>query len=82
MLTAFPGTSGTESLYDDAGKGFGYTHGQFTRTVIAQKRSRNPATLAIAAAKGKFPGALGKRSWIIRFLTVKRPRAPMSAVVT
>lgn len=72
VLTAFPG-SGTGELYDDAGRGFGYRHGEYTRTRFTQTRKRGTTTLRIGAARGTFPDARVTRTWDVRLRGIVRP---------
>ncbi|MFL6156495.1 MAG: TIM-barrel domain-containing protein [Marmoricola sp.] len=72
VLTAFPG-NGTGELYDDAGQGFGYQHGRYTRTTFTQTRKHGTITLRIGGARGTFPGALAARTWDVRLRGVERP---------
>jgi hypothetical protein len=73
VLTAFAGTAGALTLYDDEGAGFGYARGAYTRTPISQRRRRGRLTLTIASARGRFPGARATRDWEVRVLGVRRP---------
>ena len=60
-VIAYAGSSGTFTLYDDAGTGLGYTKGQRTETLIttssAAPTGGTPSTqVTIAATRGHFPG--------------------------
>lgn len=74
VLTAYPGRRGTGTLYDDAGSGFGYARGEYTRTSFTQTRKAGAITLGIGPARGSFPGALARRQWDLRIKAVDRPR--------
>lgn len=74
ILTAYPGTRGRFSLYDDQGVGFAYQRGQRTITTISQARHGRQSAVTIRAAKGNFPGALPARAWQLELLGVARPR--------
>jgi alpha-glucosidase (family GH31 glycosyl hydrolase) len=74
ILTAFPGATGTFTLYDDAGVGFGYTRGEYARTSITQVRRGHRARLVIGRARGRLRRILAARAWSVRFLAVARPR--------
>ena len=53
-IRVYPGGNGQFTLYDDAGNGFGYLHGESSLTRFTwNERSR---TLAIAAREGRYPG--------------------------
>jgi hypothetical protein len=73
VLTAFPGRAGTGNLYDDAGSGFGYRHGELTRTRFTQRRAGGVTTVVIGRARGTFPGALSSRGWDLHIRAVSRP---------
>jgi hypothetical protein len=74
VLTAFPGVAGSGALYDDAGSGFGYRRGGFTRTAFTQRRVAGVTTLVIGQAHGTFPGALAAHGWDLRIKALGRPR--------
>jgi len=74
ILTVFPGARGKFELYDDRGKGFGYTHGRFTWTTISHAERRGSSTVTIGVARGRFPGALKRRSWQVRLVGIRRPQ--------
>jgi alpha-glucosidase (family GH31 glycosyl hydrolase) len=66
-LTVHRGTTGTFTLYEDEGRGFGYERGRFARTKITHRAN----TLTIAAARGTFPGRPRRREWTVRFVGAK-----------
>jgi hypothetical protein len=61
-VEVFSGSSGSFSLYGDAGKGLGYTTGQYTETPItdsvggADGGAPTASRVAIGAAQGHYPG--------------------------
>ena len=57
---------------EDAGTGFGYERGAFTRTSFTQSRGET-VSVRIAPVRGKFRGALRKRTWELHVLGVPRP---------
>ncbi len=73
VLTAYPGARGSGDLYDDAGTGFGYQRGEYTRSTFTQVRSAGTTTLTIGRARGSFPGALTARTWDVRLRTLAAP---------
>jgi hypothetical protein len=75
IITAFPAGAGSFRLYDDAGVGFGYERGRDAWTEISQVRRGRLTALRIGAMRGSFPGAPRARSWTVRLLGVRRPRA-------
>ena len=74
IVTIYPGPHGRETLYDDAGRGFGYQHHRYTVTNVVQTERGGHETATIGAATGHFPGALRARSWRLRLLGVARPK--------
>ena len=74
-LTAYPGARGSFGLYDDQGTGFGYTHARATRTRITHTEHGGRSTVTIGAARGHFPGALRRRTWVVRLVGIRRPSA-------
>ncbi len=73
VLTAYPGRRGSGRLYDDAGAGFAYERGAFTRTSFTQKRRGSAVTLRIGRARGDFKQAVRARTWDLSVLGVDRP---------
>ncbi|HVS67215.1 MAG TPA: TIM-barrel domain-containing protein [Mycobacteriales bacterium] len=73
-LTVFGRHDGSGRLYDDAGQGFGYQHGQYSWTAFRHTAGRRGQRLRIGAATGRFPGSLAQRSWTIRFRDVAAPK--------
>ncbi|CAB4732439.1 unannotated protein [freshwater metagenome] len=74
VLTAFPGRRGSGELYDDAGAGFGYRHGEFARTTVTQRRAGGVVSVAIGRARGSFPGQLRSREWDLRIMSLGLPQ--------
>jgi hypothetical protein len=75
VLTVFGRHAGSGRLYDDAGTGFGYQHGAFSRTRFRHTTNERGPRLRIGAAAGDFPAALTERAWTLRFRNTDRPRA-------
>ena len=75
ILTAYPGARGRFSLYDDAGSGFGYSHGRFAWMPISHRQRGRVSVVRIGPASGRFAGAPQARRWIVRFVGVRRPRS-------
>ncbi|MDP2774572.1 MAG: glycoside hydrolase family 31 protein [Nocardioides sp.] len=73
VLTAYPGPRGRGQLYDDAGAGFAYERGAFTRTSFHQRRKNGTVTVRIGRARGGFEQAVRARTWELRVLAVDRP---------
>jgi len=72
-LDVYAGSDGSFSLYEDAGQGFGYQHGQFSRTPMRWNQRRR--ALTIGPARGSFSGRLRRRAYRIELIGVRRPRA-------
>jgi alpha-glucosidase (family GH31 glycosyl hydrolase) len=73
ILTAYAGAGGRFELYDDQGVGFGYTRHAYTWTEISHTQRGGRTTLTVGPAKGRFPGALRRRSWVVRLVGRGRP---------
>jgi hypothetical protein len=73
MLTAYAGAAGRFALYDDQGVGFGYTRHAYTWTEISHTQRGGRTTLTVGPANGRFPGALRRRSWVVRLVGIGRP---------
>jgi hypothetical protein len=72
-LRVAPGASGRSSLYEDAGDGLAYEHGESMRTRLAYAESTSGHRLVIGRARGSYPGAATTRSYVIQFLATDRP---------
>ncbi|MCP2257789.1 Glycosyl hydrolases family 31 [Streptoalloteichus tenebrarius] len=74
-LDVAAGGSGSFDLYEDAGEGLGYRHGQHATTPIRyhQDNGRQTGNLTIGAAQGHYPGQVAKRAWTARFRDVDPP---------
>ena len=75
VLTAYPGRAGRGTLYDDAGAGFSYERGRFTRTAFKQRRRGDAVVVKVGPARGGFRGALARRTWELHVRDVDRPRS-------
>jgi len=79
VIRTFPGEEGKKgsfTLYEDDGMTNGYTKGAFATTELGYVLKNNIATVSIAAAKGKFPGQVSKRAYIVELpATLKASRA-------
>jgi hypothetical protein len=77
-VTAYAGSSGSFSLYDDAGTGRGYTEGESTETLITTSSSAptgaTPSTrVTIGATRGHFPGEPTKFTYRVHLADLTRP---------
>lgn len=74
-LKVFAGASGHYSMYDDAGTGLGYQHGQYTETPVRYLSGRGTSSVIIGAARGHYAGEPGSRAYTVDLTDVSRPRA-------
>lgn len=63
-LRVYPGRDGTYDLYDDAGDGYGYTHGQYA--LVPMTWHDGARRLDIAARQGTFPGMAARQAFSVR----------------
>jgi hypothetical protein len=73
-LRVFAGASGHFTMYDDAGTGLGYEHGQYTDTPISYTSGAGASTVVIGAARGAYPGAPSSRQYTVDLADVSAPR--------
>jgi len=74
-LGVYPSVEGSAfTLYEDDGETIGYTKGAVRMTTIRQKMTDDAITIDIEAAKGNYPGAAAKRTWIIEALVPNQPK--------
>ncbi|MFZ0376519.1 MAG: TIM-barrel domain-containing protein [Solirubrobacteraceae bacterium] len=75
ILRVYPGAPGGFSLYQDAGSGNGYEHGQDSHTVLTTWSSRagRATNVAIGPAVGRYPGQASTRSFTVQIERVSAP---------
>jgi alpha-D-xyloside xylohydrolase len=73
-LRVFPGADADFTLYDDAGDGYGYEHGEFSLTPIHWDEATRQLT--ISARQGTFPGMPAVQDF--RVALVGQPGMPAS----
>ena len=71
-LKVFTHGRGRVSLYDDAGEGLGYQHGEYAATPARYVERPHPA-LWIGPARGTYPGQPATRDYRAVFVDVTRP---------
>ncbi|MEV0839163.1 TIM-barrel domain-containing protein [Actinocatenispora sera] len=71
--TIATGGDGRVSLYEDAGDGNGYQHGQSATTALSYTERGGASRLTIGARHGGYPGAVDTRTWTVRLLHADRP---------
>jgi hypothetical protein len=74
-LRVFAGDSGHYTMYDDAGSGLGYQHGQYTDTPVRYASSAGSSTVDIGPARGSYPGAPASRQYTVDLVDVSSPRS-------
>lgn len=73
-LDLVPGADGEFELYDDEGRGFGYTDGDYAWTRIrSQTRPTGCQQLEIEPMRGNFPGQPAVRQWTLRWRGIDAP---------
>jgi hypothetical protein len=73
-LRVYPGAPGSFSLYQDAGTGTGYQHGQYSLTSISTRSSHGRVThIAIGPADGRYSGQPSTRSFVVKLERVTSP---------
>ena len=75
IVRVYPGDAGRFSLYQDAGSGTGYLHGEDSHTQIATWPSRDgrDTNVAIGPAAGRYPGQPSARSFRVQIERVSAP---------
>jgi alpha-glucosidase (family GH31 glycosyl hydrolase) len=75
IVRVYPGDAGRFSLYQDAGSGTGYLHGEDSHTQIATWPSRDgrDTNVAIGPAAGRYPGQPSVRSFRVQIERVSAP---------
>jgi alpha-glucosidase (family GH31 glycosyl hydrolase) len=74
-LRVFAGASGSYTMYDDAGQGLGYTHGQYSDTPISYSSGASTSTVTIGPARGSYPGEPATRQYTINLSDVSSPQS-------
>jgi alpha-glucosidase (family GH31 glycosyl hydrolase) len=73
-VKVYAGSSGSFSLYDDAGTGLGYTKGQDTETPITTSTdSSGDQQVTIGAARGHYPGQASSVAYRVEMVDLSRP---------
>ena len=74
-LRVYPGDRGSFSLYQDAGTGTGYLHGQDSHTPISTWSSHKGRVtqITIGAADGRYPGQPSPRSFVVKLERISSP---------
>jgi alpha-glucosidase (family GH31 glycosyl hydrolase) len=71
--TIATGGDGQASLYEDAGDGNGYQHGESATTALSYTERGGASRLTIGARHGSYPGDVDTRTWTVRLLHADRP---------
>ncbi len=77
-VKVFSGSSGSFSLYGDAGTGLGYTTGQYTETPITDSvggegSAAKASTVTIGAAHGHYPGEPAAVDYRLQLVDLTQP---------
>jgi alpha-glucosidase (family GH31 glycosyl hydrolase) len=72
-LRVYPGASGEFTLYQDAGSGNGYLHGQASQTPIMSSTRGARTSVRIGPAAGRYPGEPATRSFSVEIQRVTAP---------
>ncbi|MEY9936440.1 TIM-barrel domain-containing protein [Streptacidiphilus sp. MAP5-3] len=78
-LSIAAGGDGSFSLYEDAGQGHGYQHGQSATTEITTRAEGSATTVTIAPRHGSYPGVVTHRSYTLRISDSTRPTTVTAA---
>jgi Glycosyl hydrolases family 31/Domain of unknown function (DUF5110)/NPCBM-associated, NEW3 domain of alpha-galactosidase/Carbohydrate binding module (family 6)/IPT/TIG domain len=75
IVRVYPGAAGRFSLYQDAGTGTGYLHGEDSHTQIDTWPSRDgrDTNVAIGPAAGRYPGQPSTRSFRVQIERLSAP---------
>jgi hypothetical protein len=69
------GGSGSTTLYEDAGSGLGYQHGQYAKTHINYATDAfGDGELRVFPTQGSFPGQSRRRAYIVQIVGVAEPQ--------
>jgi hypothetical protein len=71
----FAGASGNYTMYDDAGRGLGYTQGQYTDTPIGYRSGASTSAVTIGPARGSYPGEPATRRYTIDLVDLSIPQS-------
>ncbi|HEY1701905.1 MAG TPA: TIM-barrel domain-containing protein [Trebonia sp.] len=74
-LRVSAGGNGQYTMYDDAGSGLGYEHGQYTDTPVSYQSGAASSTVVIGPARGSYPGEPSSRKYSVDLVDVSSPRA-------
>lgn len=64
-IALYPGADGSFTLYEDEGDGYGYESGEFS--TIEFNWDESSRELTIGQRKGRYPGMLSARDFIIQY---------------
>ena len=73
LVDVYAGGKGSFSLYEDSGDGLAYQGGEGARTALRWREHGRSATFSIGARQGSFPGAKGKRRYVIKVNGIAAP---------
>lgn len=73
-LRVFAGGDSQYTMYDDAGTGLGYQHGQYTDTPVGYTTHGDQSSLVIGPARGSYPGEPKARQYSLTLTDLSAPR--------
>jgi alpha-glucosidase (family GH31 glycosyl hydrolase) len=74
ILRVYSGADGSYRLYDDAGDGLGYQHGQYAWTPITHTQNGNgQQVIRIGAAQATYPGQPATRGFDVQAIDTSQP---------
>jgi alpha-D-xyloside xylohydrolase len=68
-IRIYRGANGAFTLYEDAGDGYGYEHGEFA--LVALSWNEACGELTIGARQGKFPELVANREYRLIFISAQ-----------
>lgn len=74
VVRAYPGKSGSYTLYEDDGVSTGYERGESATTQLTYSASDSSVTINVAATQGEFKGQPEQRSLVIELPCTTRPK--------
>ena len=73
IVKVVPGGDGQTSFYEDEGDTENYKKGDYTTTLIEQRRAEGSTQLVIHPRTGSFKGMPTQRAYTVEFLAAERP---------
>ncbi|MGB9880821.1 MAG: TIM-barrel domain-containing protein, partial [Anaerolineae bacterium] len=74
LVDVYAGADGEFELYEDDGKSLGYRDGAYRTTPIRYRMAAGQHCVEVGTAQGTYQGAPAKRAYLIRLLSLPRPK--------